>query len=94
MSPSARGSFEAFCHSEAPGVLESLPRRRPIGRRGRLALRMARSMRAEKLTREIARRRLESVHIEPVLGSLLLRWSTALVSDRYRRLRGFGSGHL
>ncbi len=92
LSPSGRASFEDFCHTQAPGALERLPERRPIGRRGRLALRVAHSIGADRLTRDIARRRMESVHIEPVLGSLLLRWSVAQVRGRYSTVRGFGLG--
>ena len=42
------------------------------------------------LTNDIARRRREAVHIEPVLGALMLRWAVEQIRPRYAALRGLG----
>ena len=80
LSPSGRASFERFAGSEA---LASLPRRDRIGRRHRAAIKIARALRADGLVAGVVERKWRAVHIEPVLGSLLLRWAVEEIRPRY-----------
>ena len=83
MSASGRRSFEAFAGAAA---LASLPARAPFGRRHRLALRIAGAIGRPGLVADIERRRRESVHFEPRLGTLLLRWAVEQLRPRYAEL--------
>jgi hypothetical protein len=83
MSESGRRSFEAFAGHDA---LARLPRRASFGRRHRAALRLAHDLRLAQLTAGLEQRRRESVHFEPTLGTLLLRWAVEQVRPRYASL--------
>jgi len=87
LSNSARASFEAFAGPEAL----TTPPRRPITRADRLALRVAKAAGMDQLVESIAQRRRDAIHIEPVQGSLLLRWAVEHTRPRYAALRGLGS---
>ncbi len=89
-SPPSRN--RAVDHSpRSPGADALTPRpRRPITRADRLALRIAKTARMSHLTDDIAQRRREAVHIEPVLGALMLRWAVEHTRPRYAALRGLG----
>ncbi len=85
-SESGRQSFAEFAGPDA-----LIPRRRrPITRTDRLKLRVAKTARISHLTDDIAQRRREAVHIEPVLGALMLRWAVEHTRSRYAVLRGLG----
>jgi hypothetical protein len=80
MSESGRRSFEAFAGHEA---LARLPQRAEFGRRHRAAIHLAHGLRLPWLAAGIEQRRRESVHFEPTLGTLLLRWAVEQVRPRY-----------
>ena len=86
LSASTRASLEEFYGKQA---LADLPRRRQISRPERVAMKLAHTLHADRLTASIAARRRESVQLEPVLGSMLLRWAVAQVAPRYEAARGF-----
>lgn len=88
LSPSGRASFESFAGSSA---LASLPRRDRIGRHHRLAIRIAHAVHADGLVSGLVERKWRGVHIEPVLGSLLLRWAVEEIRPRYAPLAGAAS---
>ncbi|MEX2546816.1 MAG: hypothetical protein WD830_03395 [Chloroflexota bacterium] len=88
MSPSGRSSFEKFAGHD---TLASLPRRAVIARRHRLAIRIATAVHADRLVAGLAERRRQVVHIEPVLGSLLLRWAVNEVRPRYAEVATNGA---
>jgi len=80
LSPSGRASFESFAGPEA---LASLPRRDRLGRRHRAAIKLAHRLHADRLVAGLVERKWRAVHIEPVLGSLLLRWAVEEIRPRY-----------
>ena len=49
-------------------------------------LKVAHVLHADRFARGLDERRLQSVHIEPVLGSLLLRWAVEEMRPRYAEL--------
>lgn len=69
---------------------ETVPRnrRRPPRRLVRSLLRLARRLRIAPLANRLQERRRSWIHIEPRLGSLLLRWSVDSVGARYRGREG------
>lgn len=87
-SASGRASFERFA---GPAALAELPARRPITGRDRLVLKVAHAVRAERLVAGLSERKWNIVHIEPALGSLLLRWAVAQIRPRYEALKGEGA---
>jgi hypothetical protein len=83
LSPSGRASFVSFAGAEA---LVDLPRRQRIGRRHRGAIKLAHALHADWLVAGIAERKRTIVHMEPVLGNLLLRWAVEQIRPRYGEL--------
>lgn len=83
MSASGRASFERFAGAEA---LARLPRKQTIGRRHRAAIKLAHALHADRLVAGLIERKWRVVHLEPVLGSLLLRWAVTEVRPRYAEL--------
>jgi hypothetical protein len=84
LSRAARADLERFAGADA---LRRLPPRPPFDRRHRLAIRLAKALRVPRLVAGLEQRGRAAVHIEPVLGSLLLRWALSVVRPRYRSLR-------
>lgn len=80
MSKSGLDSFERFA---GPERIASLPRKDVIRGRHRAAIKLARALHAGRLVSGLVERRWRVVHIEPVLGSLLLRWAVEQVRSRY-----------
>ncbi len=80
LSPSARASFEEFAGDAA---LSSLPRKAEIKRRHRIAIKLANALHVPRLVDGLVERRWRVVHLEPTLGSLLLRWAVARLRPRY-----------
>ena len=80
MSSSGRASFEAFAGVAA---LARLPRKEVVSGRHRLAIRIAHRLHADWAVAGLIERKFRGVHIEPVLGSLLLRWAVEQVRPRY-----------
>jgi hypothetical protein len=80
MSASGRASFEQFA---GVGTLARLPRKQTITRRHRAAIKVAQRFRADRLVGGLVERKWRVVHLEPVLGSLLLRWAVDHVRPRY-----------
>jgi len=79
MSESGRASFEAF----AGDALQNLPRKRAMTRWHRAWMKTAHRLRIDWAAESVHERRLAAVHLEPVLGSLLLRWAVAQTRSRY-----------
>jgi hypothetical protein len=52
-----------------------------------LAIRLAHALRVPRLVAGLEERKRQGVHLEPLLGSLLLRWALGVVRPRYRALR-------
>jgi hypothetical protein len=84
MAPKSAEAVAAFAAAEGrpmpPGS------RRTLGRRHRLALRLARMLHVEPLAAPLERRRRSLIHFEPALGSLILRWAVSVVRERYAEL--------
>ena len=80
LSPSGRASFESFAGSEA---LSHLPRRATIRSRHRAAIKLAHTFHVDRLVAGLVERKWRGVHLEPVLGSLLLRWAVEEIRPRY-----------
>jgi hypothetical protein len=83
LSVSGREAFEAFAGADA---LASLPRKAVISRRHRVAMKAAHAVRADWAVAGLIERRFRGVHIEPVLGSLLVRWAVEELKPRYAEL--------
>jgi len=81
MSRSGRESFEAFAGQDA---LRNLPRKKGMTRFHRAWMKTAHRLRVDWAAAPVHHRRLAAVHLEPVLGSLLLRWAVAQMRPRYR----------
>ena len=86
LSASTRASLEEFYGA---AEIARVPPRRLVSRPEKLAMKLAHALRADRLTAGIAARRRESVQLDPVLGSLLLRWAVARISPRYEAVTGF-----
>jgi hypothetical protein len=80
LSPSGRASFEAFAGSDA---LRDLPRKKTMTPFHRVWMKTAHRLHADWAAAPVHDRRLAAVHLEPVLGSLLLRWAVQLTRPRY-----------
>ncbi len=89
LSASTRASLEDFYGHEE---LARIPRRRQISRPEKMAMKLAHMAHIDWLTSGIAARRREAVQLEPVLGSLLLRWAVARLAPRYEVVAGFADG--
>ena len=83
MSESARSSFETFAGSQ---TIANLPAKRSVRGRHRLAIKVAHAVHADRFVQGLVETKLRSVHLEPVLGSLLLRWAVEELRPRYAEL--------
>ena len=83
MSESGRTSFEIFAGADA---IANLPPKPGVRGRHRLAIKVAQAARADRLVAGLVETRQRSVHLEPVLGSLLLRWAVEEMRPRYAEL--------
>jgi hypothetical protein len=81
----SRRSLEAFAAAE--GRMVPNRRRRPFGRSGRAAVKVAERVGAKSVASRLRKRQKSLVHFEPELGNLLLRWSVSVVQPRYESVR-------
>lgn len=81
MAPESAAAVISYAHAE--GREPPSGNRPPMERRHRLALRIARELRLQRLTVSLTRRRRALIHSEPMLGSLLFRWAISVVRTRY-----------
>ncbi|HUP83014.1 MAG TPA: hypothetical protein VM284_02370 [Candidatus Limnocylindria bacterium] len=80
-SAAARGSINQFAAREGRGF-DGRPRR-PFSRYERAIMRGAQRLRLAPIADPLKRRQARLTHFEPGLGNVLLRWSVAVVSERY-----------
>lgn len=85
MAPDSAAAVTRFARAE--GREPSFRKRFRMKRRHRLAIRLARRLRLERLAAPLTRRRRSLIHSEPVLGSLLFRWAVSVVRPRYADAR-------
>lgn len=83
-----RHSLESFAAAE--GGLVPDRKRRPFGRSGRAAARVAERLGANSIASRLRKRQKSLVHFEPALGNLLLRWAVTVVEPRYKSVRPTG----
>ena len=81
MAPASAAAVRKFALAEGRAVPSGS--RRVLGRRHRLALRVAKMVHADWLTAGLMRRKRNLLHSEPYLGSLLFRWAVSVVRSRY-----------
>jgi len=85
MAPASVAAIEEFARAE--GRVLPNGARPMLKRRHRAVLQAAKRLRAEPLVAPLAWRRRQMIHMEPEFGSLLFRWSIAIVRRRYRTER-------
>ena len=73
-------SIEAFAGAHR---LQNLPTKQVLKRRHRVWMKTAHRFHVDWAAGAVHDRRLAAVHLEPVLGSLLLRWGVELTRPRY-----------
>jgi hypothetical protein len=81
MAPASAAAVREFALGEGRSVPSGS--RSLLGRRHRLALRIAKMVHTDRLTAGLMKRKRSLLHAEPYLGSLLLRWAVSVVRSRY-----------